>query len=456
MQSPGSDPIILLGSGLSGSLMAVYLAQRGFQVKLFERRPDMRRTDISAGKSINLAISVRGLSALAGVGLKSEIEKICIPMRGRVMHATDGALTYQPYSKDGVTAINSISRGDLNMKLMDLAETFPNIEIIFHQRSIGVDVKTGEVQMRDEQTGKEYSVSGQAVIACDGAFSGIRESLLRTPRFNYSQNFLGHGYKELTIPATAEGGWRMEKNALHIWPRGQYMLIALPNMDGSYTVTLFFPFEGKNSFATLQDQASVEQFFREEFPDAMALMPDLAADFFENPTGDLVTIKCAPWNYEGKVVLMGDAAHAVVPFYGQGMNAAFEDCQVLNDCLEGFTGDWKSVFEDFSNKRVANGHAIAEMAIENYVEMRDSVGNTRWLFRKKVEHLLEHEFPGKYISRYEMISFTRIPYAESQIRGRLNDEILDALVTGIDAVEDVNLTLAQKLIEEKLSKYYSA
>lgn len=454
MQAHSNEPIILLGSGLSGSLMAVYLAQKGFQVELYERRPDMRKTDISAGKSINLAISVRGLSALAEVGLKEEIHQICIPMRGRMMHALDGTLTYQPYSKDGVTAINSISRGDLNMKLMDLAESFSNISIRFNQRSLGMNFQTGEVQMRDEHSGETYLVKGQTVIACDGAFSGVRDSLLRTPRFNFSQQFLGHGYKELTIPPTAQGGWRMEKHALHIWPRGQYMLIALPNLDGSYTVTLFYPYEGKNSFASLQDEASAMRFFEEEFPDAVALMPDLAKDFFENPTGDLVTVKCDPWHYEGQLVLMGDAAHAVVPFYGQGMNAAFEDCSVLNACLENFDGNWKKVFEQYSKSRVANGQAIADMALENYIEMRDLVGDAQWLFRKKVEHLLEQKFPGKYISRYEMISFTRIPYAEAMARGRLNDEILNTLTQGLQDVSQTDLALAEKLVEEKLGPYF--
>lgn len=454
MQSHSSEPIILLGSGLSGSLMAVFLAQKGFQVELYERRPDMRKTDISAGKSINLAISVRGLAALAEVGLKEEIFDICIPMRGRMMHAIDGSLTYQPYSKDGITAINSISRGDLNMKLMDLAESFPNIRIHFHQRSTGMNLQTGEVQMRDEETGKTYTVKGQTVIACDGAFSGVRDTLLRTPRFDFSQQFLAHSYKELTIPPTEQGGWKMEKHALHIWPRGKYMVIALPNLDGSYTVTLFYPATGENSFETMLDDASVLAFFQEQFPDALELMPNLAKDFFENPTGDLVTVKCNPWHYADKLVLMGDAAHAVVPFYGQGMNAAFEDCSVLNECLENFDGDWQRVFKQYSKSRVANGHAIADMAIENYVEMRDSVGNANWLFRKKVEHLLEQQFPGKYISRYEMISFTRIPYAEAMERGKLNDEILERLVQGLSDVSQTDLALAEKLIAEKLGRFY--
>lgn len=433
--------------------MAVYLAQRGFKVEVYERRPDMRKTDISAGKSINLAISVRGLTALRGVGMEEEILKICIPMRGRMMHPVEGDLTYQPYSKDGVTAINSVSRGDLNMKLMDLAESYENIRIHFNQRAIGMDMDSGMVQMRNELTGEEFEISGQTVIACDGAFSGVRQDLQKTPRFNYSQWYLTHSYKELSIPPTAEGGWRMEKHALHIWPRGHFMLIALPNLDGSYTVTLFYPHAGENSFESLDSKEAVMAFFKEEFPDSVPLMPDLLSDFFENPTGGLVTVKCDPWHFEDKVVLVGDAAHAVVPFFGQGMNAAFEDCMVLDQCLEGFDGDWEKVFVKYSELRAKNGQAIADMALENYIEMRDSVGDEKWLFRKKVEHKLEEEFPGLYISRYEMVSFTTIPYAEAYRRGEINNEILDELVEGLGSVEELDLRSAGRLIHEKLGEF---
>lgn len=443
-------PVIVLGNGLSGSLMAVYLARRGFRVEVYERRPDMRKTSISAGKSINLAISVRGLHALREVGLEQKILSLCIPMRGRMMHDKKANLTFQSYSKDGVTAINSVSRGDLNMHLMDLAETFPNVKYFFNQRCTGMNLETGEVQIRDENTGRDYTVKGQTVLAADGAFSGARTALYRTSRFDYSQVFLPHGYKELEIPAAPGGGWQMEKNALHIWPRGEFMLIALPNMDGSYTVTLFFPFEGERSFASLNTPDRAEAFFREMYPDALDLMPNFREDFFANPTGELVTVKCRPWSYKGSLALIGDAAHAVVPFYGQGMNAAFEDCTVLNECLEGFDGNWEGVFARYQDQRIANGHAIADMAAENYIEMRDKVGDPEWLFRKKVEHILEAKFPGQYVSRYEMISFTRTPYAEAMRRGSINESILDILTVNLGNPDDVDLTLAAQLIREQL------
>jgi kynurenine 3-monooxygenase len=450
MSAISQEPVIVLGNGLSGSLMAVYLAKRGFNVHVYERRPDMRRTDISAGKSINLAISVRGLHALREVGIEDRILEVCIPMRGRMMHDRQGNLTYQSYSKDGVTAINSVSRGDLNKELMTLAESHPNVKFHFNQRCTGMNLETGEVTLRDEDTGREYTAKGQTIIAADGAFSGARPALYRTSRFDYSQVFLPHGYKELEIPPAPGGGWRMEKNALHIWPRGEFMLIALPNMDGSYTVTLFFPFEGERSFSSLNSPEKVEAFFREMYPDALELMPNLREDFFSNPTGELVTVKCRPWSYKGTLALVGDAAHAVVPFYGQGMNAAFEDCTVMNECLEGFDGNWEKVFQRYQNARIANGHAIADMANENYYEMRDKVGDPVWLFRKKVEHLLEARFPGKYVSRYEMISFTRTPYAEAMRRGAINESILDSLCVGLENPEAVDMVLAEKLIEELL------
>lgn len=441
-----TEPIILLGAGLSGSLMAVYLARRGHKVEVYDRRPDMRKADISAGKSINLAISVRGLHAMKEVGILDQVMEMCIPMRGRMIHDRDGQTHLQPYSKDGTTAINSISRGDLNMLLMNTADAYEGIRFHFHARCVGVDMQTGEALMENTQTGVRSRVKGQTVIACDGAFSGARNSLLRTPRFDFSQTFHTHAYKELSFAPAEEGGWRVEKNALHIWPRGSFMLIALPNLDGSFTVTLFYPRHGEESFDTLDTAEKVEAFFTKEFPDALTLMPELATEFFENPTGDLVTVKCSPWSYQDKCVLVGDAAHAVVPFFGQGMNAAFEDCTYLNECLDQPGGDWESVFKAYQEKRVADGQAIADMAIENYIEMRDSVGDPVWTYRKEIEHRLEREFPGRYISRYEMVSFTRIPYAEAVRRGEINQQILDVLTEGNPAVDDVDLQKAEQLI----------
>jgi kynurenine 3-monooxygenase len=443
------EPIILLGAGLAGSLMALYLARRGYRVEIYERRPDMRTVEQYAGKSINLAISVRGLHAMEEVGLLDEVMKMCIPMRGRVVHDLDSQTNFQPYSKDGHTAINSISRGDLNMLLMNGADAFDNITFHFEQRCLGMDPGTGIVEMRNEATGEVRQISGQTVLACDGAFSGVRYSLQKTPRFNYSQEYHSHAYKELSFPPAKDGGWLVDKNALHIWPRGGYMLIALPNLDGSFTVTLFYPRHGKESFDQLETPEEAEAFFRREFPDALALIPDFHTEFFSNPTADLVTVRCDPWTYEDKCALVGDSAHAVVPFYGQGMNAAFEDCTVLNECLDA-GDDWETILNEYGRRRVENGQAIATLAQEHYIEMRDSVDDADWLLRKDIEFRLEREFPKRYVSQYEMISFTRIPYAEAMRRGIINEQILRKLAEGIQSADEVDMAKAEQLITDLL------
>ncbi|MEM0997527.1 MAG: NAD(P)/FAD-dependent oxidoreductase [Bacteroidota bacterium] len=444
------EPIVIQGAGLAGSLMALYLARQGYRVEVYERRPDMRTTEQYAGRSINLAISVRGLHAMEEVGLLEEVKKMCIPMRGRVVHDLAGDTNFQPYSKDGTTAINSISRGDLNLLLINEADAYDNIRFHFRYRCVGLDVDTGAVEMRHEATGETHSVQGQVVLACDGAFSGVRYSLQKTPRFNYSQEFHSHAYKELSFPPAAGGGWRVDKHALHIWPRGGYMLIALPNLDGSFTVTLFYPREGEESFATLDASvAEAEAFFRREFPDALDLIPDFAEEFTANPTADLVTVRCSPWVYRDKVALLGDAAHAVVPFYGQGMNAAFEDCTVMHECIQA-SRDWQTAFERYNSRRVANGQAIATLAQEHYIEMRDSVGDSDWLLRKAIEFRLERTFPERYISLYEMVSFTRTPYAEAMRKGEINEQILHTLAEDIDHADHADLAQAEQLIGELL------
>jgi len=445
-------PIVLLGAGLAGSLMAAYLARRGFRVDVYERRPDMRQVEISAGKSINLALSVRGLHALAGVGLRKEILDMVIPMRGRMMHSLTGELTYQPYSKDAKTAINSISRSGLNITMMNLADSSGRANFIFGERCLGIDFEKKIVILQNENSGQIRQLEAATIMGTDGAFSGVRGSLEKSPRFDFSQEYHSAAYKELAIPPGRDGNWQMEKHALHIWPRGSFMLIALPNLDGSYTVTLFYPAEGKESFRTLDSGEKADDFFRKNFPDALQLIPDLSRQFFANPTGDLLTVKCNPWHYKGNAVILGDAAHAVVPFYGQGMNAAFEDCFELDACIAKHGDDWETVYSEFNKNRVANGHAIADMAIENYFEMRDHVGNSAWLLRKQVEHLLEQKFPGHYISRYEMISFTRIPYADAQRIGKINERILDKLTDGLASANLLNLDLAADLIKKELGR----
>lgn len=444
------EPIILVGAGLSSALMAAYLGQRGFKVEVYERRPDPRATDLYAGKSINLAISVRGLYAMKEVGLEEAVRNMCIPMNGRMIHDREGNTDFQFYSKDGNKAINSISRGELNVLLINTADAHPNVNFHFGHRCLGFDFETGAAELYVDDTHEWKSVKGQTLIACDGAFSGARTTMMRTPRFDFSQTYHPASYKELSFHPNEKGEWKIAANALHIWPRGGFMLIALPNLDGSFTVTLFYPAVGQNSFEQLDNPERVRAFFQREFPDALELMPHLAEEFFTNPTGELVTVKCSPWHFEGKCALVGDAAHAVVPFYGQGMNAAFEDCTVLNSLIE-LDGDWEATFAAYSEARVANGQAIADLAVDNYIEMRDSVGNSAWRFRKEIEHTLEKAFPESYISKYEMVSFTRLPYAEALRRGKINEEILHALALKTTDPKDLDLDFAKQLIEEKLT-----
>ena len=409
----------------------------------------MRKADISAGRSINLALSERGLHALDEAGLKQEILDLAIPMPGRMIHDTEGQLDFQPYSNDPNHFINSISRAELNCRLMDKSEADQQVDYFFEHKCLGMDFKTGEARMKNVQTGEVFSEKGLATIACDGAFSAVRYAMQKTPRFNFSQDFLDHGYKELSIPPGPNNTFQLEPNALHIWPRGQYMLIALPNLDKSFTCTLFLPYQGEYSFEHLTTPAAVSAFFEQKFADVVPLMPTLVEDFFDNPTGSLVTIRCYPWIAGDKVALLGDAAHAIVPFFGQGMNAAFEDCSILSECIDAADGDWTQAFSTYQTTRKANADAIAQMALENYIEMRDKVADDRFVFHKKVEHMLERTHPT-YKSRYEMVSFTRIPYAEAYRRGQLNQTILQRITEGIDTIEAIDKDKADRVIEEVL------
>ncbi len=418
--------ITLIGGGLSGSLMAVYLAKRGFEVNVYERRPDMRNNRISAGRSINLALSVRGLRALSKVGLDEEILKQAIPMYGRTMHPVEGDLAYQPYGKED-QAIYSVSRGLLNIRLLELADEYPNIHLHFEHRCIDVNLDSATAVFVDEQ-GTEHTVTGDRIIGTDGAFAATRGRLQVTDRFNYSQSYLEHGYKELLIPPAEQGGFRMHKESLHIWPRGHYMMIALPNPAGDFTCTLFFPFEGEESFASLQTEEQVEKFFKKRFPDAVPMMPSLLEDYFTNPTSSLVTVKCYPWVREDKLALLGDAAHAIVPFFGQGMNCAFEDCVILDECVERHGNDWGKVFAEYQELRKVNADAIADLAVQNFVEMRDSVGNEAFLKQKEVEHELCDLYPESYLSQYEMVTFTNMPYSEALSMGPVNQRILNRII----------------------------
>jgi kynurenine 3-monooxygenase len=451
-QSMKSQPqtITLIGAGLNGPLLAIGLVQRGFRVEIYERRADMRRTRISAGRSINLALSTRGIHALTQVGLWDRMRKIIVPMKGRMMHSAASDLTFQPYGKNESEVINSISRAELNIALMDAAEAV-GVNIIFQQRCAGMDLKTGALQLLDEETGEKQTEQSQVVIGSDGSASAIRSEMVKLNRFNFSQDYLDYGYKELTIPAGRGGTHVLGKNALHIWPRGNYMLIALPNIDGSFACILFLPFDGEDSFAQLKAHSDVEEFFCSRFPDAVPFMPDLANNFFANPIGSMVTIKCSPWQVEGRALLLGDAAHAIVPFFGQGINCGFEDCTTLLSLLDRYGADWNRVFAEFEKERKTNTDAIADLALENFVEMRDHVADARFLFRKKIELALEGRFPNLFVPKYSMVTFHRVPYATALQRGRAQDRILAELCAGISKVEDLDWNKAERLINTELA-----
>jgi kynurenine 3-monooxygenase len=444
------DKITLIGAGLNGPLLATLLVQRGFAVEVYERRPDMRRVRMSAGRSINLALSTRGIHALQQAALWERMRSIILPMKGRMMHSIGGELTFQPYGKNEAEVINSISRAELNIALINAAEEH-GATIHFNRRCTGYDLKTGAIRIRDEETGEEMMLDAGVVIGCDGSASSIRMEMLKLSRFNFSQQYLDYGYKELTIPAGPHGEHLLETHALHIWPRGNHMLIALPNIDGTFASILFLPFDGADSFAGLTTPAQVDRFFESRFPDAVRLMPQLADNYFTNPMGAMVTIKCSPWHVEGKALLLGDAVHAIVPFFGQGINCGFEDCTCLVELLDRHGADWPRLFAEFEKDRKVNTDAIADMAIENFAEMRDRVADSRFLFRKKVELALEARYPQLFVPKYAMVTFHRIPYSIALARGAVQDRMLAALCESIHRVEDLDWEKADRLIHRDLT-----
>jgi kynurenine 3-monooxygenase len=421
---------VLIGSGLAGGLLAAYLGRHGYDVDLYERRADPREGNIVGGRSINLAISTRGIHALEQIGIADEALRHAIPMRGRMIHDKSGALHFAPYDVDPKKCINSIGRASLNATVIEAAQRYENVRVHFNHKGTDVDVNEAVCHLETE-TGK-LTVRGDAVIGVDGAFSAVRASMQRKiANFQYDESYLAHGYKELTIPPAPDGSWQIEKNALYIWPRKSFMMIALPNPDGSFTCTLFWEFKGPRSFATTKTDDDVRRFFNEEFPDAVPLMPTLLEDFKNNPTGSLVTVRCAPWYYRDRVCLLGDAAHAVVPFYGQGMNAAFEDCVVLDECLSKFPDSRERAFAAYFRRRKENADALADLAIGNFIEMRDKTASRTFRAKKKLDHLLEAALPGVYLPLYTMVTFTRVPYAQAARRARLQDRILYAVLAAV-------------------------
>ena len=421
--------ITIIGAGLVGSLLSIYLSRRGYKVSIYERRPDMRKASISAGRSINLALSDRGIRALEEVGIMDDIRQIAIPMHGRYMHQVDGSHSYQAYGKEG-QYINSVSRGELNRKLMDLAEK-NGVDIHFNHRCDHINWSDYAIRFTDTEKNKEVNTTQDLIFGSDGAFSAARLShMLQHDRFQYQQYYIDFGYKELTIPPGEYGGFRMEKNALHIWPRGNYMLIALPNTDGSFTCTLFFPFEGSPSFQSLDTPDKARDFFNSTFPDASEMMPTLELDFAHNATSSLVTVKCFPWVREDRFALIGDAAHAIVPFFGQGMNCGFEDCAVLNGLMEKFEDNWDRIMPEYQRLSKPDGDAIADLALNNFVEMRDKVADPKFLLQKKIEARFSAKYPDKWIPAYAQVTFSpHIRYSEALRNGNRQERIMQDVMS---------------------------
>ena len=415
----------IVGGGLVGSLMSLYLAARGYHVTVYERRQDPRKHKIDGGRSINLALSRRGIKALEEVGLGHVLQQTAIPMTGRMMHDVQGNLTFQPYGKEG-QYINSVSRTELNKLLIDAAES-RGIQFFFEHRCLQIDMAQSVLTL--QSVGSTFNKKLDAIIGADGAYSTARLAMQLTDRFDYSQDYIDHGYKEFHIPAKAGGEFAMAKNALHIWPRESYMLIALPNLDGSFTGTLFFPFEGSPSFESLKEPAQVEAFFARVFPDALSLIPDLQDQYANNPTSSLVTVRCYPWHVN-QTFLIGDAAHAIVPFYGQGMNAGFEDCRVLNDLLIQFNNDLSQALPEFERSRKPDTDAIAGLALDNFVEMRDLVADPEFLLRKKIEARIHQLYPRQWIPLYSMVTFhEEIRYSDALKQGQQQKKIMDRVMS---------------------------
>ena len=454
------ENILIIGAGLCGSLLALRMAQRGFQVTLVEKRPDLRKVNQDAGRSINLALSDRGLRGLRLAGVEEAAKKLCIPMNGRMIHDTKGNTFLSKYSGRNDEYINSISRPGLNMLLLDEAEKMPNVKIIFNHSCEDVDLENASATFKDFNTKEEITISADAIFGTDGAGSAVRKSMFDSHKFlfSFSQQWLSHGYKELEIPATENNGYRTYKNALHIWPRGEDMLIALPNLDGSFTVTLFLPYENSDyCFANLTSPEMVHEYFNKEFPDVVEMIPNLSEEFFGNPTGPLGTVKCSPWNAFGKVLLMGDAAHAIVPFYGQGMNASFEDVVVFDEILDspsqpprGGGVDWEGIFKKYETLRKKDTDAIADLAVDNFHEMKEHTAMEIFQQKRKLETDFEAEFPEDYYSKYSLVTFKEsISYSEAMKRGRAQDKAILNLLDDGKLTEEMSLEEKLKLVNKE-------
>ncbi len=443
--------VTVIGGGPVGCVLAELLSRRGFDVEVYEKRPDMRATDISAGRSINLVLTRRGLKALALLGLRERVLEITVPVLGRMMHAVDGELTYQPYGKDDSECNYSVSRGMLNEFLLTAAED-AGVRIHFGHELVDADFESGQLTFELED-GTTNKVDGGVIFGADGSFSGVREVLVRDHGFDSRIEWLDHGYKEMVFPADDNGDYQMEKNALHIWPRGDHMLMALADLDGSFTGTIYMPWEGDVSFGSAESAEGLNDLFENHYPDSIPLLGDLETNYREHPASKLGTVRCAPWHLEDRALLVGDAAHGIVPFFGQGLNCGLEDCSVLNRLFDEYDS-LSEVFEAFDARRKPNGDAIADMAIENFVEMRDKVGDEEFLRRKKFELRLERELTHLYRSRYATVMYSSNAYKAAFDAGRIQDRILAKLMAEYDTPEEMDLARAESLINAELTPFY--
>jgi len=442
--------IVIVGAGLVGSLLSVYLSKRGYSVRIFERRGDMRTTKTEAGRSINLALSDRGLLALDKVGLATIIKKISIPMHGRFIHNPDGSTAYQPYGKEG-QYINSVSRSVLNKKLMNAAEQ-EGVQIFFQEKCTAINWQQNEIEFESSLTGDTTTVTADLIFGADGAFSSARlQHQLQHDRFDYQQHYIDYGYKELTIPAGPGNSFQAEQNVLHIWPRKDFMLIGLPNPEGNFTCTLFFPFEGELSFQQLDTEEKVTTFFKNVFPDTLSLIPDITRQFFQNPVSSLVTVKCFPWIREDRFALIGDAAHAIVPFFGQGMNCGFEDCRILDELIEKNGDNWKDILQQYQAIRKPDADAIAELAVGNFIEMRDRTADPKFLLQKKIEARLHEKYPDKWIPAYTQVTFSpRIRYSEALNNSLRQEKIMQEVMGMADIEKNWDSDSIEQIILKKL------
>lgn len=438
-----SKNIAVVGSGLVGSLLALHLRQKGHTVTVFDRRPDVRTVEFS-GRSINLAMSNRGWKALREAGIEEEVRKLAIPLYQRAMHVNSSPVYSQKYGKEG-EAIYSISRGVLNRRMIDLAEA-AGVEFRFEEKVWDVDLSEANLFTGEDEKGEWKEYDFDLIFGADGAFSRVRHKMQRQSRFNYSQHFIDVGYKELRIPANVDGSHKLDKNSFHIWPRGEFMLIAMPNLDGSFTCTLFLPFEGEHSFENLTTEAAAEKFFSKHFPDIKDEISNLTRDFFRNPTSALVTVKCFPWTYFDKIALVGDAAHAIVPFYGQGMNAGFEDISELNRLEEEHGDDWEQIFREYQTLRKPNADAIAELSYRNFLEMSSKTAEPDFLLRKKIEKKFAEKYPDFWKPVYSRVTFSDKPYSEALQIGDEQAAIMDEIM----ALPDIAKKWDSEEVEQRI------